>query len=436
MGGKRTGRPPLAEQREVFARLIGEGATIAAACRAAGVSASTGKRWRHGRVITMRDGRRVHYAPVVTTGGGDGRGGEPCGDQDGRGPEPCGEEHDRGWEPCGEEHGRYLCECERLGISDLRRARCGVRDIARRLGRNAGTVSREVRRNAEPGSGAYRPRAAHKMAVARRARPKTGKIAGDTALQAFIAGCLAKRWSPEQISRRALPGQFPGEAARQVVHETIYQGIYCGVLPRELAGEGDEPGEKPSRVLRTGRGRRQPRRRDRERRGRIPDMTPLSERPAAAADRSEPGHWEGDLITGKQNKPAIVTLVDRFSRFTVLLHLPGRHTAEAVRDAITAWSATLPPRLRRSLTWDQGSEMSEHKAVFAATGMPVYFCDPHSPWQRPSNENTNGLLRQYFPKGTDLSVHSPQKLDEVAAELNARPRKTLGWDTPAGRLGR
>jgi IS30 family transposase len=165
-------------------------------------------------------------------------------------------------------------------------------------------------------------------------------------------------------------------------------------------------------------------------------MTMLDQRPAEAADRSECGHWEGDLITGASNRSAIGTLVDRASRFTILLHLPGRHTAEAVRDALTAALPVLPPQLRRSLTWDQGKEMALHAEVTAALGMPVYFCDKASPWQRPSNENTNGLLRQYFPKGSDLRVHSADDLTAVAAELNARPRWTLGWDTPAGRLRR
>ena len=164
-------------------------------------------------------------------------------------------------------------------------------------------------------------------------------------------------------------------------------------------------------------------------------MTMLDQRPAQAAGRAEPGHWEGDLITGASNRSAIGTLVDRASRYTILLHLPGRHTAEAVRDALIAAMSGLPPDLRRSLTWDQGKEMALHAEITAALGLPVYFCDKASPWQRPSNENTNGLLRQYFPKGSDLRAHGPGDLAAVAAELNTRPRKTLGWDTPAARLG-
>jgi len=239
---------------------------------------------------------------------------------------------------------------------------------------------------------------------------------------------LEKRWSPQQISR-ALRAEFPGEPARHVVHETIYQAVYrpeLGGLSREL----------PARVLRTGRRRRRPHRRPGERRPNpITAMTMIGQRPAGAAARSEPGHWEGDLITGASNRSAIGTLVDRASRFTILLHLPGRHTAEAVRDALIAAMSSLPPQLRRSLTWDQGKEMALHQEVTAALGMPVYFCDKASPWQRPSNENTNGLLRQYFPKGSDLRAHGPDDLAAVAAELNARPRKTLGWDAPAALLG-
>jgi transposase, IS30 family len=402
MGEVRTGRPPLSEKRDLFARLIREGATIAGARRAAGVSVSTAHRWRHGRVVRAADGRRVHYPPVVIVGAGDGL----------------------GWEPCGGEHGRYLCECERAGIGDLRRARCGVREIGRRLGRPASTVSRELARNADR-DGRYRPRAAHARAVARRARPRPGKVARDPVLAGFVAARLRQRWSPEQISQ-ALRCQFPGDAGRHVVPETIYQAVYRG----ELAGQ------LPGRALRTGRARRRRRPQAGQRRHRIADMTPVSQRCSRAADRSEPGHWEGDLITGEANRSAIITVVDRATRFTLLGHLPGRHTAEAVRDQLITMLSQLPPRLRRSLTWDQGNEMSMHKDVTAALRMPVYFCDPHSPWQRPTNENTNGLLRQYFPKGTDLSVHTAAELAAVAAELNARPRKVLGWDTPAQQLGR
>jgi transposase, IS30 family len=391
---------PQVEKREQFARLIAQGFSSSEACRVVGINRRTGRRWRHGRSILSSSGRRLDYPPVVTTGA-----------------------VRREISP------RYLSEDERVQIADLRRAGAGVRAIAERLGRSPSTVSRELRRNRDPVSGGYRPFTAHKLAARRRARPRAGKIARDEALRQFVAGRLEKRWSPEQISQ-ALRTEFPGDPARHVVHETIYQAVYrpgLGGLSREL----------PARALRTRRRRRRPHRRPGERRlNGITSMTMIGQRPAEAAGRDEPGHWEGDLITGASNRSAIGTLVDRASRFTVLLHLPGRHTAEAVRDALIAAFVQLPPPLRRSLTWDQGKEMALHCEITAALGMPVYFCDKASPWQRPSNENTNGLLRQYFPKGSDLRAHGPDELAAVAAELNARPRKTLGWDTPAARLGR
>ena len=238
----------------------------------------------------------------------------------------------------------------------------------------------------------------------------------------LVQGGLDCKWSPEQIVRR-LREDFPDDDQMQVSHETIYRSLYVqgrGGLRRELAN-----------CLRTGRTMRKPRRRTQARRPHITDMVMISERPVEAADRAVPGHWEGDLIIGKDGRSAIGTLVERSTRFVLLLHLPGRHGAEEVRDAMTETITTLPPMLRRSLTWDQGFEMSQHIAFSVATGVPVYFCDPASPWQRGSNENTNGLLRQYFPKGTDLSTHSREHLDFVAAELNGRPRKTLNWRTPA-----
>ena len=399
MGRRGPGVLPQVEKRQQFARLIAQGFNNSEACRIVGINRRTGKRWRHGRTITARDGRKLHYAAVVTTGA-----------------------VRREISP------RYLSEDERVQIADLRGAGAGVRAIAEQTGRSPSTISRELRRNRDPGSGQYRPFTAHKLAAQRRARRRAGTIARDEVLRQFVSGRLEKRWSPEQISA-ALRREFPDDAARHVVHETIYQAVYrpeLGGLPREL----------PSRVLRTRRRRRRPHRRPGERRPNgITAMTMIGQRPAGAAGREETGHWEGDLITGASTRSAIGTLVDRASRYTILLHLPGRHTAEAVRDALIAAFSRLPAQLRRSLTWDQGKEMALHAEVTAALGMPVYFCEKASPWQRPSNENTNGLLRQYFPKGSDLRVHGPDDLTAVAAELNARPRKTLAWDTPAARLG-
>ncbi|WUU86150.1 IS30 family transposase [Streptomyces cellulosae] len=321
---------------------------------------------------------------------------------------------------------RYLREEDRIHIADRLREKATMRAIAAELGRSPSTISREVRRNRHLVSGTYRPHAAQARADARRPRPKAGKIRRNPELRDFIQDHLGLRWSPEQICK-ALRIQFPSRPEMHVVHETVYQALYVqgrGELRRELA-----------RALRTGRARRKPRRQAQQRRPRFATpMVMISERPAEADDRAVPGHWEGDLIIGKDGKSAIGTLVERATRYVMLLHLPADHRAETVRAALVTTVQTLPGHLRRSLTWDQGSEMSSHGAFTVATNVPVYFCDPASPWQRGSNENTNGLLRQYFPKGTDLSVHTREHLNAVAAELNGRPRKTLGWETPAERL--
>jgi IS30 family transposase len=324
--------------------------------------------------------------------------------------------------------GFRLSFAEREEIACLRAEGQGVRVIARQLGRDPGTISRELRRLAPSPSGQarrYRASTAQADADAKARRPKEAKLATCLRLRRAVQDRLEHNHSPEQIARR-LVEDFPDEVEMRVSHETIYQSIYVqgrGGLKRELA-----------KHLRTGRVLRKPRRKSAERRGRIPGMVNISERPAEVEDRAVPGHWEGDLITGRENKSAIGTLVERTTRFVMLLHLPTDHGALAVQEAIVDKMAQLPALLRRSLTWDQGHEMANHVQIAEAAGLDIYFCDPHSPWQRGSNENTNGLLRQYFPKGTDLSVHGPGYLDFVATELNNRPRKTLDWKTPAEAL--
>ena len=273
--------------------------------------------------------------------------------------------------------------------------------------------------------GVYRAHLAQREAEERARRPKPAKLAVNDELREWVEGRLRRNWSPEQISA-ALRLEFPGRPEMRVSPETIYQSLYVqgrGALRRELAAH-----------LRTGRAVRQPRRKEGERRGRLPGMVNISDRPAEAGDRAVPGHWEGDLIEGKGGKSHIGTLVERSTRFTMLVPLPEGKSAPAVAAALTPVIAGLPDALRRSLTWDQGREMAGHQQIAVAADCEIYFCDPHSPWQRGSNENTNGLLRQYFPKGTDLAAHSPQHLQAVAAELNGRPRKTLGWKTPAEAL--
>jgi IS30 family transposase len=323
-----------------------------------------------------------------------------------------------------------------------------LRSIARRLGRAPSTISREVRANtdralvghywtnrASPATGrrpqrppAYRALPAQQRAEAMRRRPKTSKLARHERLHRYVQDKLScdERWSPEQISNR-LRLDFPDDESMRVSHEAIYQSLYIqgrGALNREL-----------TTCLRTGRALRKPRRRAQQRRGRtIPPEILISERPASIEDRAVPGHWEGDLIVGPASTSAIGTLVERTTRYTMLLHLPGDHTAETVRDAIATTIVTLPDHLRLSLTWDQGNELAQYAQLRIDTDLEIYFCDPHSPWQRGTNENTNGLLRQYFPKATDLSIHSAEHLDFVAAELNGRPRMTLNWQTPAEAL--
>ncbi|MCL7425939.1 IS30 family transposase [Streptomyces sp. YS415] len=326
---------------------------------------------------------------------------------------------------------RYLSEEERIRIADLRREKRSVRSIAAELGRSPSTISREIRRNCNPNlrpshTGYYRPFAAQRRAEERRARPKSRRIDQLPELRDFVQARLDERWSPQQIAE-VLRRDFPGDPQMHVTHETIYRALYAQAdisLRREL-----------TRRLRTGRSIRKQRRQPDRRAPRFSHpMTPISQRPLEAADRAVPGHWEGDLIVGPKNGSAIGTLVERSTRFTLLVHLPNGHSPGYFRKALLAAVEGLPPHLKRSLTWDQGAEMAHHYAFSEASGIPVYFCDPHSPWQRGSNENTNGLLRQYFPKGEDLSKYTKDDLDAAAAQLNTRPRKTLGWETPAERF--
>jgi IS30 family transposase len=327
-----------------------------------------------------------------------------------------------------EPSGGRLSFGEREEIACSRAAGKGVREIARQLGRVPSTISRELRRLPSPPSGHARPyRASRAQADAdvKAKRPKPAKLAVNLVLRREVQTRLEHNHSPEQIARR-LREDFPHDVEMRVSPETIYQSIYVqgrGGLRRELA-----------KHLRTGRVQRKPRRRDGERRGRIPGMVNISERPAQVEDRAVPGHWEGDLIVGRNGDSAIGTLVERMTGFALLLHLPDNHGALAVQEVITAKISELPEILRQTLTWDQGREMANHAQIAAATDLDIYFCDPHSPWQRGTNENTNGLLRQYFPKATDLSVHGAGYLDYVAAELNNRPRKRLNWKTPAEAL--
>ena len=376
----------LIDKRARFWVLMAGGSTLVAACDTVGVNRRTGRRWRQ------------------ATGGQVPRKKPPS-------------------------SGRYLCLDERLQIADLHLAGGGVRVIARQLGRSPATISRELVRNrsASTSRRAYAPYAAQKRAAEQGLRPKTSKF-DNAELASVVQIKLCLKWSPEQISDH-LAVTFVDRQEMRVSPETIYQALY-------VQGRGHLRADLHQH-LRTGRAIRRPRRSTAKGpSGKIPDMILISERPAEVTDRAIPGHWEGDLILGSNCRSAIATLVERQTRFVMLVYLPNGHGAIAVRDGLLATIKTLPERLRKTLTWDQGTELAQHKEITLATKMAIYFCDPHSPWQRGSNENTNGLLRQYFPKGTDLSTHSPQRLLEVANELNDRPRKTLHGSTPTQAMQR
>ena len=378
------GRPGLPRYLErEFWRQVGQGLSTADAAAVAGVSEKSGSRW-------FRKG-----------------GGMPTID-------------------LAEPSGRYLSFAEREDIAMWNASGVSVREMARQLVRAPSTISRELRRNS-PAQGPCRYRASKAQVRAdhRARRPKIGKLITHPPLRGYVTAQLSGpcRWSPEQISAR-LVVDFPDDQRMRISHESIYQALYVqgrGELRREL-----------TRCLRTGRAMRKPARRvDARISRRIPDMVMISERPAEVEDRAVPGHWEGDLIIGSAACSQIGTLVERATRFTMLCHLPYGRTAAEVNAAIVTTMSTLPTELRRTLTWDQGRELTDHAQLAIDADLDVFFCDPHSPWQRGTNENTNGLLRQYFPKGSDLSAHSADDLAAVAAALNGRPRKTLGWKTPA-----
>jgi len=321
-------------------------------------------------------------------------------------------------EPLGQ---RYLRFEEREEIMRLQASGLGVRAIAREIERHPSTVSRELKRAV--GVRGYRASMAQTHADRGRRGPRNAKLATNLRLRREVQDRLKRHDSPEQIAGR-LKIDFPDEPEMWVSAETIYQSLYIqarGGLKRELTA-----------FLRTGRSMRKPRRTPGHRRTRIPNMVMISERPPEIEDRAVPGHWEGDLIMGsKISDSSVGTLVERTTGFVMLLHLPDGHGTLAVQEALVAKMLTLDDHLRRSLTWDQGLEMASHREIAEATGLDIYFCDPHSPWQRGTNENTNGLLRQYLPKGSDLSFYGPGMLDNIAAELNSRPRKRHGFRTPA-----
>jgi transposase, IS30 family len=376
MGPSRTkhaGRA-LTEKQDRFVRLIAQGVSNREACRVVGINRRTGTRWRLGRTIRNTAGEAVHYPPVrILT--------PP------------------------KRHPRYLSLDERMVIADLRREKRTVREIARELGRSPATVSRELRRNVD-NRGRYLPCAADRAASERIVRPRVRRVMGDTELRAVVVDLLGKRWSPEQIAHE-LHERFADQPARRLCTESIYQAI----------DDPEAPVTRPAR------------------RRRLTAMTMIADRPAAVADRIQAGHWEGDCIMGAGNRSAIGTLVERRTRYLTLIHVPtGRPTAEAMRKGIIAALAQLPLQLRRTLTWDQGKELAMHQQISEQTSTQVFFCDAHSPWQRGSNENMNGLLRDYFPKGTDLRQVTPEELIRVADEINKRPRKTLAWARPADLL--
>jgi IS30 family transposase len=374
----------MTDKRVKFARLIRQGVSISEACRQLGIDRKTGHWWKNGGVVTRNGVSRV-VEPILN------------------------QVQER------PESGRYLSEDERIAIADGAHAGRSATSIAAELGRAVSTVARELQRNQVDGE--YRPHAAHQLMRARRPRPKSRRLESDPELRALVQHYLDQLWSPEQIAH-----ELDAKHGRSIAVETIYQALYSPTRCVE---------RDPRNVLRTGRPYRRPRRRGDQRRPRFTvPIRLIEERPQEADDRTVAGHWEGDLIVGSFNRSAIGTLVERSSRYTILVHLDGASRANCLRDQLIAIFTAMPESVRQSLTWDQGSEMCHHHVVAEATQMPVFFCHAGMPWQRPSNENTNGLLRDYFPKGTNLDAHSADDLARVSDELNRRPRKTLGWQTP------
>lgn len=408
-------------RREEFLRLRSQGLTRAEARARVGADVRSATDWDKGITIINRgriypDGRVVHYPPPTgstLSGVTPPRTGRAIGGR---------VDLDRVEKVI---NARYVSLLERERLQDLHRSGLSIRTIAAELNRSPSTISRELRRNTISVRG-YLPHTAHRLSVTRRSRPRQPKLVANIELRELVRRRLGKKWSPQQISNR-LAKDFPDAPHMRVSTETIYQAIYVharGELKRELAKQ-----------LRLGRAARKPRKAADARRPRFVDaMLPITERPPDVETRQVPGHWEGDLIIGAAAGSAIATLVERSSRYVMLAHLGRERSADAVRDSLINTVRQMPAALRGTLTWDQGAEMAEHRAITIATDMQVYFCEPGSPWQRGTNENTNGLLRQYFPRGTDLSQHTVEHLQAVADELNDRPRKALDWDSPAERI--
>ncbi|WP_198345957.1 IS30 family transposase [Nesterenkonia alkaliphila] len=392
---KGPGRRPLSAQRARFMQLRERGWSIAAAAREVGVSRSAGNNWSHG-YKTYRHGQAVGVvAPLQRL-------------------------------EVRRISARFLSQDERIQLADLHQAGTSIRTIAVEMSRSPSTISRELRRNRRK-DGAYRPFEAHRQAVSKRARHHQRRLHTSPELAGVVDELLRQRWSPQQVSRH-LRAKYPEAPWMQLSPESIYQAIYepgsAFLRPSPLAPHRRSP-------LRTGRENRRAHQARQQRRPRFEQpMLSIHQRPFAPEDRSEPGHWEGDLIVGKDAGSAIGTLVERRSRTLRLLHLPQRD-GHSLHDALAMRMADLPQSMVRSITWDQGTEMARHLTITSTLGAPVYFCDSRSPWQRGSNENTNGLLRDYFPKGTELSRHSPEHLLAVENELNARPRRVLNDRTPA-----